>query len=130
VSGIESIRQATHERLTAERGHREQRHQHAGTRAGQFKLFRDRRQEGSETPTDEIDREVCGARRSDRSDSHRGCRGCDLNRHARRPASAAGWKRRRRRLLVTTKTLENAIAAPASIGLSRPAAAIGSAAPL
>ena len=40
------------------------------------------------------------------------------------------WKRRRRRLLVTTKTLENAIAAPASIGLSSPAAASGRAATL
>ena len=39
-------------------------------------------------------------------------------------------KRRRRRLLETTKTLENAIARPASIGLSRPAAARGSAATL
>ena len=39
-------------------------------------------------------------------------------------------KRRRRRLLVTTNTLENAIAAPASIGLSRPAAASGRAATL
>jgi hypothetical protein len=37
-------------------------------------------------------------------------------------------KPRSRRLLVTTKTLENAIAAPASIGLSRPAAASGRAA--
>ncbi len=39
-------------------------------------------------------------------------------------------KRRSRRLLVTTKTLEKAIAAPASIGLSRPAAASGIAATL
>ena len=39
-------------------------------------------------------------------------------------------KRRRRRLLVTTNTLENAIAAPASIGLSSPAAASGRAATL
>ena len=39
-------------------------------------------------------------------------------------------KRRRRRLLVTTKTLENAMAAPAMSGLSRPAAASGRAATL
>ena len=39
-------------------------------------------------------------------------------------------KPRSRRLLVTTKTLENAIAAPASIGLSRPVAARGRAATL
>ena len=43
---------------------------------------------------------------------------------------AAGWKRRSRRLLLTTKTEENAIAAPAIIGLSRPSAASGSAATL
>ena len=49
-----------------------------------------------------------------------------------RPSScgAAGWKRRSRRLLVTTKTEEKAIAAPAIIGLSRPGAASGSAATL
>ena len=39
-------------------------------------------------------------------------------------------KRRSRRLLVTTKRLEQAIAAPAMIGLSRPAAASGRAATL
>ena len=39
-------------------------------------------------------------------------------------------KRRSRRLLATTKTEENAIAAPAIIGLSRPAAARGTAATL
>lgn len=44
------------------------------------------------------------------------------------PASAR--KRRSRRLLPTTKTDEQAIAAPAIIGLSRPAAASGSAATL
>lgn len=38
--------------------------------------------------------------------------------------------RRNRRLLLTTNTLENAIAAPASIGLRRPAAASGIAAAL
>ncbi|MBB6553610.1 hypothetical protein HD593_008405 [Nonomuraea rubra] len=38
--------------------------------------------------------------------------------------------RRRRRLLLTTNTLENAIAAPAIIGLSRPSAASGRAATL
>ena len=42
----------------------------------------------------------------------------------------SGRKRRRRRLLETTKTELKAIAAPASIGLSRPAAASGSAATL
>ncbi len=42
----------------------------------------------------------------------------------------AGRKRRSRRLLVTTKTEEKAIAAPAIIGLSRPAAASGIAATL
>ena len=41
-----------------------------------------------------------------------------------------GRKRRSRRLLVTTKTLENAIAAPANIGLSIAAAANGMAATL
>lgn len=44
--------------------------------------------------------------------------------------SFAAVKPRSRRLLVTTKTEEKAIAAPASIGLSRPAAARGSAATL
>ena len=39
-------------------------------------------------------------------------------------------KERRRRLLPTTKTLEKAIAAPASIGFSRPSAASGIAATL
>lgn len=39
-------------------------------------------------------------------------------------------KERNRRLLVTTKTEENAIAAPAIIGFSRPAAASGTAATL
>ena len=39
-------------------------------------------------------------------------------------------KARSRRLLVTTNTDENAIAAPAIIGFSRPAAASGSAATL
>ncbi|SCL18056.1 hypothetical protein GA0070624_1441 [Micromonospora rhizosphaerae] len=41
-----------------------------------------------------------------------------------------GRKRRSRRLLATTKTDEKAIAAPAIIGLSRPAAASGRAATL
>lgn len=41
-----------------------------------------------------------------------------------------GLKLRSRRLLLTTKTDENAIAAPASMGLSSPAAASGSAAML
>ena len=45
-------------------------------------------------------------------------------------AAYAARKRRRRRLLVTTKTLENAMAAPASIGFSSPAAATGRAATL
>ncbi len=40
------------------------------------------------------------------------------------------WKRRRRRLFDTTNRLEPAMAMPASIGLSRPAAAIGIAATL
>ena len=40
------------------------------------------------------------------------------------------WKRRRRRLFVTTNTLENAIAAAATIGLSSPATASGIAATL
>lgn len=42
----------------------------------------------------------------------------------------AAENRRSRKLLVTTNTDENAIAAPASIGLSRPAAASGIAATL
>ena len=41
-----------------------------------------------------------------------------------------GWKRRSRRLFATTNTLENAIAAPAIMGLSSPSAASGSAATL
>ena len=45
-------------------------------------------------------------------------------------ARLVGWKVRSRRLLLTTKTLENAMAAPASIGLSRPRAASGMAAML
>ena len=40
------------------------------------------------------------------------------------------WKRRSRRLLATTATLEKAMAAPAIIGLSSPAAASGMAARL
>ena len=48
----------------------------------------------------------------------------------RRQPGWSGRKRRNRRLLVTTKTEEKAIAAPASIGLSRPAAASGRAATL
>ena len=44
--------------------------------------------------------------------------------------SGAAPKLRRRRLLETTKNEENAIAAPAISGLSRPAAAIGMAATL
>src|SRR5699024_1903211 len=44
--------------------------------------------------------------------------------------SVAGLKPRNRRLLVTTKTEEKAIAAPASMGFSRPAAASGRAATL
>ncbi len=45
-----------------------------------------------------------------------------------RPCAADQWvgrNLRRRRLLLTTNTEENAIAAPASIGLSRPAMASG-----
>src|SRR4051794_2348093 len=42
----------------------------------------------------------------------------------------AEWKRRRRNELLTTETLEKAIAAPAMTGLSRPSAASGSAATL
>ena len=41
-----------------------------------------------------------------------------------------GWKVRSRRLLLTTKTLEKAMAAPAIIGFSRPSAASGMAATL
>ena len=44
--------------------------------------------------------------------------------------AVVGRKVRSRRLLLTTKTLEKAIAAPASIGLSRPSAASGMAATL
>jgi len=44
--------------------------------------------------------------------------------------SDCGRNRRSRRLLLTTNTELNAIAAPASIGLSNPAAARGRAAPL
>ena len=47
-----------------------------------------------------------------------------------RAFSASGAKRRSRRLLVTTNTELNAIAAPAIIGLSSPAAASGMAATL
>ena len=45
-------------------------------------------------------------------------------------SSLSRWKRRRRRLFETTKTLENAIAAAATIGLSSPATASGIAATL
>ena len=45
-------------------------------------------------------------------------------------SSRSWWKRRRRRLFETTKTLENAIAAAATIGLSSPATASGIAATL
>lgn len=45
-------------------------------------------------------------------------------------SSAQAAKRRSRRLLVTTQTEEKAIAAPATIGFSRPAAASGTAATL
>jgi hypothetical protein len=45
-------------------------------------------------------------------------------------AAQVAWKRRSRRLLDTTNTLEKAIAAPASMGLSSPAAARGMAATL
>ena len=44
--------------------------------------------------------------------------------------AGVGWKVRSRRLLLTTKTLEKAMAAPAIIGLSRPSAASGMAATL
>jgi len=46
------------------------------------------------------------------------------------PHRVEGRKRRNRRLFATTKIELNAIAAPAIIGLSRPAAASGSAATL
>lgn len=46
------------------------------------------------------------------------------------PAHALARKARSRRLLLTTKTLDRAIAAPASIGLSSPSAASGTAAVL
>jgi hypothetical protein len=46
------------------------------------------------------------------------------------PSVVIPAKERSRRLLPTTKTLENAIAAPANIGLSRPRAASGIAATL
>ena len=45
-------------------------------------------------------------------------------------AQPSGRNERSRRLFETTKTLENAIAAPAIIGFSSPAAASGSAARL
>ena len=45
-------------------------------------------------------------------------------------SSASALNPRSRRLLVTTNTLDNAMAAPAIIGFSRPAAAIGIAATL
>ncbi len=48
----------------------------------------------------------------------------------RASVSAIGRKPRSRRLLETTNTDENAIAAPAIIGLSSPAAASGTAATL
>jgi len=46
------------------------------------------------------------------------------------PGQSAALKARRRRLLLTTNTEEKAIAAPASMGLSMPEAASGSAATL
>lgn len=55
------------------------------------------------------------------------CRPQGDRNHGRRPSHR---KRLSRRLLLTTNTEENAIAAPASIGLSRPAAASGNAATL
>src|SRR5699024_11434038 len=58
--------------------------------------------------------------RADRSRSAAGQRTCGTSER----------NRRSRRLLVTTNTEENAIAAPASIGLSSPAAATGMAATL
>src|SRR5690554_1244468 len=48
----------------------------------------------------------------------------------RASGTVRGLKPRRRRLLLTTKTLERAMAAPAIIGLSIPAAASGIAATL
>ena len=54
----------------------------------------------------------------------------DLSRAVHGRSSARAEKLRSRRLLVTTKTLLNAMAAPAIIGLSKPAAAKGSAATL
>lgn len=80
------------------------------------------------------------ARHSRTSAVHlRGCGGATTA----APAGGSGWGRegmrgqltelrkpRRRRLLPTTNTELNAIAAPAIIGLSRPAAASGSAATL
>lgn len=54
----------------------------------------------------------------------------DLSRAVHGRSSARAEKPRSRRLLVTTKTLLNAMAAPAIIGLSKPAAANGSAATL
>ncbi len=54
----------------------------------------------------------------------------DKGRAATAWVQARGRKDRRRRLLPTTKTEENAMAAPAIIGLSSPAAASGRAATL
>jgi hypothetical protein len=59
-----------------------------------------------------------------------GARGGVLPPPHRLSSQRAARKRRRRRLLLTTKTLENAIAAPAIMGLSSPAAARGRAATL
>ncbi|MDQ0923411.1 hypothetical protein QF038_001919 [Pseudarthrobacter sp. W1I19] len=58
--------------------------------------------------------------------------GCRARERAPAGGGFPAWllKERRRRLLVTTKTLEKAIAAPASIGLSKPRAANGIAATL
>ena len=56
--------------------------------------------------------------------------GAGFGRRSRSALQGSARKRRSRRLLVTTKTEENAIAAPAIIGLSRPAAASGRAATL
>jgi hypothetical protein len=56
-------------------------------------------------------------------------RGCDLFVEPQ-DAVAVLRNRRRRRLLLTTNTLEKAMAAPAIMGLSRPAAARGMAATL
>src|SRR5690606_36333082 len=50
------------------------------------------------------------------------CRGASGSHGEIRGHPARGRKRRRRRLLLTTKTELNAIAAPASMGFSRPAA--------